>query len=246
MNNDSVIVFVHGGPGLSSSYFKEWFEYLRPSYDLFFYDQDYSKCSSGNAIEVLSNELVGKTVELAKYYSNIVFFAHSWGTFLLLSSIKRICSQVQCSKIRTIILSNPADLDWTNYQDSGNHLFDDMSESEIEKLSSCTDGLKIMQLALPYYVANHNNVPPIVIDKYDLAAYGLIDDEMRDYNIRELVDYLPLDRTHTIYCEFDFEKKEGSKELAEKTITHEFPGAGHFPFAEQPVNYASLIKGILT
>lgn len=246
MGKKSVIIFIHGGPGLSSSYLKGWFDYLKPSYDLFFYDQDFSKLAFGKAISTLSDELTEKINILAQKYNEIVVFAHSWGTFLFISSIGKIREYKAWSKIKKVILSNPADLDWMHYQDSGNHLFDDMPENELDMLSECTDGLKMMRLALPYYVADHMNVPEIEIDKYDLEAYDLIDKEMENYNITDLVDLLPLENTHTIYCEFDFEKKAGSKKLAEKTVTHDFNGSGHFPFAEQPERYSWLIKGILS
>ena len=245
MNNVPVIVFIHGGPGLSSSYFRGWFDYLQDSYDLFFYDQDYSKCKPGNAIDTLADELSEKISILAQEYNSIVLYAHSWGTFLLLKSILKIRQGIAWDKIKKIILSNPADLNWDSYQESGNHLFDDMSAEEIEEITNCTDGLKMMQIALPYYVADRVNVPEIVISKYDLAAYDMIDAEMKDYDISGLVNYLPLENTHTIYCEFDFEKRSGSRRLAEMTISHEFANSGHFPFAEQPQRYSLLINSIL-
>lgn len=242
---NKAILFIHGGPGLSSSYFKGWFNDLEDNYDLIFYDQNYNIHKGLSITTALCRELKSKLLITSQQYDEIVVFAHSWGVYILLKSIEDMKGQSYWKKINKFILTNPSDTDWANFCESGDKLFAKMSEEEMNKISSCVDGVELMKLAMPYYVGSISNVPDIEIDRYDMEAYDRISEEMEYYNVTDLVKLLPSDRTYTIYCENDFESITGSPELGQNTIVFHFSKAGHFPFAEYQEEYMKLIKEIL-
>ena len=88
--NNSAILFIHGGPGLSSSYFRGWFTDLEKTFDLLFYDQNYDIPNDANAIEFLTSELIKKLHDIVKKYNRVVIFAHSWGVFLVLQAFNKL------------------------------------------------------------------------------------------------------------------------------------------------------------
>ena len=241
----SAILFIHGGPGLSSSCFQGWFGQLEESYDLIFYDQNFDVPRGISIIESLCRELRNKVLITAQNHDEIIIFAHSWGVYLLLRSIENMMKQPFWKKISKFILSNPSDTNWHYFDESGERLLAKMPKDVIDMISSCDEGLKLMEMALPYYVGDSNNVPDIIIDRYDMAAYNRIIEEMENYDIGELAKLLPANRTYTIYCENDFESISGSPELANNSAVIEFPKAGHFPFAEYNDAYMSVLTEIL-
>lgn len=241
----SAIFFIHGGPGLSSSCFQGWFGQLEETYDLIFYDQNFNVPCGVSLIESLCRELRNKVLITAQNHDEIIVFAHSWGVYLLLKSIEGMMKQPYWEKIGKFILSNPSDTNWNNFDESGEKLFAKMPEKVINMISTCDDGVKLMEMALLYYVGNSNNVPEIVIDRYDMIAYNRIMEEMENYDVGELARLLPANRTYTIYCENDFESISGSPELANNSVVIEFPKAGHFPFAEYQDEYMDVLKEIL-
>ena len=157
----SAILFVHGGPGLSSSCFHGWFKQLEKTYDLIFYDQNYNVPNETSIIESLCKELRNQIYAAAQKYEEIVIFAHSWGVFLLLKSMQEIKKQPHCKKIIKYILSNPSDTNWNYFCESGDQLFAKMPKEIIKKISECHDGVELMGMAIPYYVGNSDNVPDI-------------------------------------------------------------------------------------
>ena len=242
---NSAIFFIHGGPGLSSSYFQGWFDQFTATHDLIFYDQTYDVPTGVSIIESLCKELRNKMLLMTQQYDDIVVFAHSWGVYLLLKSISDIKNKPYWNKISKFILSNPSDTNWKRFNESGDRLFAKMPENAMRKISECSDGIDLMKVALPYYVGDCNNVPDINIDRYDMVAYERISGEMENYDIGSLVKLLPKYRTYSIYCENDFETEEGSPELTENSIVINFPKAGHFPFAENQEEFMKIVKKIL-
>ena len=244
-NKKSAIFFVHGGPGLSSSYFQGWFEQLEQRYDLVYYNQNYDVPNEKSIIESLCRELRNKIFIATQKYDEIIVYAHSWGVYLLLKSVKIMVKQAYWAKISKFILSNPSDTNWNNFCESGNRLFAKMPEEVINKISICNDGVDLMKMAMPYYVGDCNDVPEIKIDRYDMVAYDRISEEMKNYDVGKMTKLLPTNRTYTIYCENDFENISGSPELMENSVVIEFPKAGHFPFAEYQDAYMRVLKEIL-
>ncbi len=242
---NSVILFLHGGPGLSSSYFGHCFDELKSTYDLFFYDQNYNKSDNDSILETLVDQFINIYIDMKSKYEEIVIYSHSWGDFILLKAAPIIQSSYNWEKVKRIIISNPADLSWDKYEASGERLFDGASEEEINSIISCEDGIQMMNLALPYYVGDKYNIPSLEFDRYDLEAYEALEAEMMDYDLTDNVNSLPLSITSTIYCEKDFETKDGSMALANNTQVFLFQESGHFPFAEKNEPYINLIRNIL-
>ena len=245
MIKDSAVLFVHGGPGLSSSYFKPWFDALTNKYDLLFYDQNYNIPENKTAIEALTEELYEKIHYAVSNYKKVVLFVHSWGVFVMLNVFYNYAGAEILDKLDKIILSNPSDSNWAEFCNSGDKLFAKMSQEEMNAISACSNGVQLMKLAMPYYVGSTEHVPNIAIDRYDMVAYDRISSEMEGYDIGYMVDSLPLGKVYTIYCENDFEQPIGSPELYNKTKVFSFKSAGHFPFAEYPQEYFDLLRGIL-
>ncbi len=244
--NNSAILFIHGGPGLSSSYFRGWFTDLEKTFDLLFYDQNYDIPNDANAIEFLTSELLKKLHDVVKKYDRVVIFAHSWGVFLVLQAFNKNDATFSFKKIEKIIFSNPSDSNWDEFCNSGDKLFAKMPNEEIDKISKCTNGIELMKLAMPYYVGSTANVPNIEIDRYDMAAYDRISAEMVGYDVTHIIQKLPKDKVYTIYCENDFEQISGSPEFLQYSNVYNFSNAGHFPFAEYPQKYIKLLYDILT
>lgn len=244
--NNSAIFFVHGGPGLSSSYFSGWFTEIEKNFDLLFYDQNYDIPINVNAIDFLVDELLSKLCSVVKKYEHTIVYAHSWGVFLTLQAFNRNDSSGLFNKIEKYIFSNPSDSNWESFCCSGDKLFERMSTKKINEISKCTNGIQLMNLALPYYLGNCKFVPNIIIDRYDTEAYERISAEMDGYDISAIIKKLPKEKTYTIYCDNDFEQTVGSPEFLQHSKVYYFPKAGHFPFAEYPEGYMELLYKILT
>lgn len=243
--NNNAILFIHGGPGLDSSYFDGYFFPLSDKYDLIFYDQDFG-LDSENMTLSLCKQLYGKIEDLLKNYKDVVIYTHSWGSYLLLEMMKLLDKENKLlGNVKKVIISNPTATTWSGFNESGDRLFGKMPDEIINKISNCTDGIKLIEMALPYYTGNLETVPEIKFRKYDMDAYNKLTSEMENYNISNVALLLDSSKTYVIYCANDFEDKTGSPELASKCICVSFEGAGHFPFAEKQKKYIELILRLL-
>ena len=241
-NNNDAILFLHGGPGLDSSYLRSWFNSLTTTHNLVFYDQDYKKAEK-SMIDHLCLQLITLLQSLSHDYESITVYAHSWGSYLFLNTLSKYDESQ--SMVNRVIFSNPSATSWKGFMESGDRLFSKMPQDILNEISSCSDGVKLMKIALPYYVGNANNVPEIPFAKYDLDAYSVAEKEMENYDISKLVGLLDSNKTFTIYCENDFEDISGSPEFNNFSKVIKFSDTGHFPFAERQADYIDLLRSIL-
>ncbi len=236
---NKVIVFMHGGPGLTSSYLYNWFDSLKNDYDLHFYNQEYADRGLG-IMYSLSEQLKSELFQLKDTYSEIILLCHSWANLILLNSI-RLDHEI-LKKVSKIIFSNPSSLKWESFNEFGSKLIKRIPENKVNSIISTTDGIEYMNKLLPYYVGDPNKVPPIVFDKYDMEAYDLVESELKGFNFTSECRLLNQDFCYSIYCDNDIETIDDSRELAENTKSFRFPYAGHFPFAEFNKEFISLLR----
>lgn len=238
----SVILFLHGGPGLDSSYLKSWFDDLRDDYDLYFYNQDYE--SHGNGILYnLYIQLLNHVNKLRSEYNDIILFCHSWSNIILLKSIEYDPNIIE--NFSKVIFANPSSICWDKFQEFGDKLFSRIPPNQAEQIMQCKTGLEIMKLALPYYVGNPNKVPLIHFETYDDMAFEKVSEELENFDLSAYCNKLSSDYCFTIYCENDIENIDDSMCLANNSKVFMFNKAGHFPFAEYNQEYMNLLKDIL-
>lgn len=241
MEKDSII-FVHGGPGMDSSYMKNWFKPLEEKYNLCFYDQDYSLSSNGY-MTTLTLQLKN-VVEKQKGQGQIYIFCHSWGSHVLLSALGEF--RQLTSIIDKIVLSNPSATTWNKFNESGERLFSKIPNSIYEKIVSTSDGRKIMEMALPFYVMHSDKTPSMDFGYYDTVVYNNVSAEIENFDITQYSYLLKKIKSYSIYCEGDFEIVDGSKDIYANTQSIRFEQAGHFPFAERNKEFLELIDEIFS
>lgn len=241
--NKNVILFLHGGPGLSSSYFGKWFDSLKYKYDLYFYDQIYQDKGLG-VMHTLYLQLLETVEKLKEKYTDIILYCHSWSNLILLKSVQY--NKNILNYFKKIIFSNPSSICWEKFSEFSNKLFNRVPSDSLTQIEHIEDSVKLMYAVLPYYVGNVSNVPDLYFDKYDTSAYDLVEKELINFDFTQECSYLDSSICYSIYCENDIEKVDDSQSLANQTQMFLFKKAGHFPFAEYNDSYIQfLLKNIL-
>lgn len=242
MKKSSVILFLHGGPGLDSSYLKGWFDSLSPDYNLYFYDQDYRNHNEG-ILYNLYLQLLEHVNNLQKTYQEIVLFCHSWSNIILLKSLE--FDPFFLANFSKVIFVNPSSVCWEKFQAFADKLFSRIPSDVIANIMQCKTGLELIRSTLPYYVGCPNHVPPISFEVYDDDAFDKVALELENFDLSAQCNKLSPANSFTIYCENDIESIDDSLCLAENSTVFTFAKAGHFPFAEYNEEFIELLKNIL-
>jgi proline iminopeptidase len=233
------LIIVHGGPGLEHSYLVKWLTPLADKRQLIFYDQ----CGCGQDKTPISRVSASLMVDQLMFLiealhlnSDVGFFSHSWGDYIVLSLLERY-SSVQ---VREAIFANPMGLTAERFEESGQRLIAKVPEhimTQLGEISSkeCSElDSSIMDLLLPYYVASSNFVPDIHFLSYSNSVYEKVVESLGNFDVREQCSYLP-EKTLVMYGAEDFEIPDGSAELKRPgSKVHIIPRSGHFTFAEAP------------
>lgn len=234
------LIIIHGGPGLEHSYLFEWLKPLAELRTLIFYDQLGCGQDKSPLSAVSGEEMIGQLAELIEELeldSSVGIFAHSWGTYIVLSFLHENQSEV-CSEL---IVSNPMATTLERFEQSGQRLISRVPEDVLSELGS-KSGADVMQALLPYYVASPSNIPPVQFSSYCEDVYDKVINSVGSFDLREASQELP-DKTLLIYGEQDFEIQSGSEELIDHAkVVETIPGAGHFSFAENPERFMAVVK----
>lgn len=244
------MIVVHGGPGLEHTYLVKWLSALADTRTLVFYDQEGSGRDSTSNPALTAKSAVAQLSALASsigWDSGIGFFAHSWGTFVLLKAL----GLGDAHAVRETVLCSPFALTWDRFGASGGRLMAripaDVTE-QIEALSKKTDdasGVALMQAAMPYYVAPGGSVPPMEFASYRGNVNTQVFASIEGFDCRDAARCLP-HRTLVIYGSDDFILPEDTEELQTDSVEIvTMDHCGHFPFAEQPQEFADVIRRFL-
>lgn len=244
------MIIVHGGPGLEHSYLFDWLRPLSRVRTLLFYDQLGSGRDSTPLEDVTSAALVCQLKSIIDKYGGtdqVGLFAHSWGSYLALSVLR---DEVH-SKIEELVLCNPFPLTSSRFAESGARLMERIPADvklQIEDLDQIRDdaaGLRLMEVALPYYLGQIGLIPDLCFASYSIAVNEKVFGDIGDFDLTDTGPLLPR-RSLLIYGEKDFIIEEDSKELqllhAEQRV---IDGAGHFPFAENPTRFTEATLSFL-
>jgi pimeloyl-ACP methyl ester carboxylesterase len=119
-----------------------------------------------------------------------------------------------------------------------------LTNQEIEEFEKSHNGTDVMRAALPYYVANRENTPPISFNFYDPAVFARVVETLDAYDCRNIVDRIP-PSTVLIYGDADIEVPSATEEIQGRASLAIIENAGHFSFAEQPRAFHSVVDRFL-
>jgi len=244
------LIIIHGGPGLEHSYLVKWLAPLADKRQLIFYDQ----CGCGHDKTPISRVSASLMVDQLMFLieslhlnSDVGFFSHSWGDYIVLSLLERYNSV----HVREAIFANPMGLTADRFEESGQRLMARVPEhimTKLEELSSQQDiepASAIMDLLLPYYVASSASVPDVEFFSYSNPVYEKVVESIGSFDVRDKCSYLP-EKTLVVYGSEDFETPDGSPELQRpSTKVHIIPEVGHFSFAEAPDIFLKTVSDFL-
>lgn len=241
-----VLVILHGGPGLEHSYMYKWLLPLASRFTLVFYDQ--IGCGKDKTIQSeinIKNTIAQfKDLILGLEITEFDCLTHSWGSFILLSSLPIV-------SVNRVILANPIGLTYERFEESGERLMDRVPENIQTKVGKLMENInninpvEIMEIMLPYYISQKAKMPNIIFDSYNIGTFDIIAEQLEGYNIINNVINIPRS-TLLIYGDDDFENQSGSCELkpyADKQVN--IPNVGHFSFAENNKIFIDSVENFL-
>jgi pimeloyl-ACP methyl ester carboxylesterase len=238
-NTKKPLVVFHGGPGLTSSYFASYLDFLAVRFEISYADkliEQYGPSSVHTATDILNQ--VGAR-------SPMGIFAHSWGAVTFLDAL--MTGQLR-APISWVVFCCPSALTRSEYEIAGKALLDRIPAEvlcEIDALERSPDpaaGTRIMQRALPYYCGSPQ-VPKLEFE-YSPQEYAAIMDSKGDFDVQGGVSYLPA-KIMVIYGTRDFADRSLTSALAAASATVVELPSGHFPFAEDPAGFQRAILSFL-
>jgi pimeloyl-ACP methyl ester carboxylesterase len=105
---------------------------------------------------------------------------------------------------------------------------------------------ELMNALMPYYLAEPRS-RPFKFTFYSQQLYDRVAAQMPDFDFRDIRGRLP-SHLLAVYGEQDFELPEGTSNLHEFLVQQLdiVRSCGHFPFAEQPEKFATVLSAFLS
>jgi len=227
-----LIIFIHGGPGMSSAYLRTSLKGLSEHYRLLFFDQlgcglsDLPPDFNISTVTESAAELINHhAAEEKEYY----VFAHSWGAYLFMRFINGHMLGLAPEKI---IFCNPAPLSSEVYDKAMRSLVSKMPREtllDIDKMAkrgTNKDGAALLRAALPYYCGRQENLPALDFE-YSLSSHKRIMAGMETYDFNK--DFSSIsDRSYFIFGSTDFIRPEDFQGVRNSFVLN----GGHYVFEE--------------
>ena len=241
------MVVIHGGPGLDHSYLVDHLSPLTASRTIVFYNQLGCGESRNLPSDFQVSALFVQFLSIVRDVSNgspIDVLAHSWGAYILYEALK-MRPEV---RIDRLILVSPVGLTRKRFDSSGERLMARIPDNvlkSIEEMEAQGRSATLMDLIAPFYCADPNMMPSIHFDHYNPQTYNKVVEFLGEYDCTDLKSYLPR-HTTLIYGENDIELPEETVEIPEATSIITIPRAGHFSFAERPLEFTAMVHRLLS
>jgi proline iminopeptidase len=243
------LVFLHGGPGMSSSYLMDSLSSLKEKYKLVFFDQlgcgksDIPPTLSIDSLVESSAEVINNLVNVPNYY----VISHSWSSFLIMDMLDKKLLKKQPLKIA---FCNPAPFDTQNFNNIGAKLFGRIPEKdvkEIEKLELlATDlaGEDLMKIALPYYSGRNDDLPNLKME-YRIPTYNSIVNSQSTFDFTKAVKKIIKD-CYFVFGDTDYITIDDFNGIIDANSENYFVlKGGHFSFDDDKIHFISIIKKII-
>lgn len=233
------IIFIHGGPGMDSSYFGSYFEELSQKYNLVFYNQLYNEKQPPKL-----SDLLKQLRQAVMDHKPCYVLAHSWGGFLILKAIAE--NIITKDDLEGIILIAPMSLTRERLKSASASLKDRLSSEHKQRLETIwqTDdfmkaGRDFLGMVTPYY--HYDRAFELQYSGiFHYHTWQALNKETGDYDVSNIVNVLP--KHLIIYGSADYLQPE--PEYSKENI-HIINEAGHYPFAEKQKETLQVIETFL-
>jgi proline iminopeptidase len=237
IGNGPRVIVLHGGPGFDHEYLVEPLEFLAGRRCLVFYDQP--GCGStpppaGGATPDHTFRHARSVLDTVCAKRPIGVIAHSWGALVLAGALAQDRSRTPA--FTEGLLVNPTAINRRDYEISRANFASRIPfKTKLRILLAVTarfDGMRIMNMLLPYYADNPATGDPRPI-RLNLETYRSVDRKLGDFDFSGSLS--PLNRLTIVRGQADFTTPLEIRELVETAASLvSLPGAGHFPFYEAP------------
>lgn len=252
------IVVLHGGPGLSHSYFKPHLNDLEKNFRVIYYDQRASGQSSIPSPDSISLQfLVDDLEHIRKEFKidKLNILAHSWGAVLATHYALKYPNN-----IRKLVLSNPAFLSREYDKEAGEITKRKTTkEDSTQRASIMAAGMnmnarqieELLKIGFRTSAYNRKNIDklnlniPETFQKANRALFGgLMKDEDMKKNLYDSLSQLTFP-VLIIHGAADVLPMSSIRRLEKNLPLNELiilDKSGHFPFVEEQENYLAVIK----
>ncbi|MGH1418946.1 MAG: alpha/beta fold hydrolase [Hyphomicrobiaceae bacterium] len=240
-----ILVF-HGGPGFSHKYLVRWLSFLSKTHTLLFFDQLSSSAPpfQDQNIAVSFDDTIKQAREIIADVSDgkqLTLISHSWGALVALTALKEF-PQLKLNGL----LINPVPSTRAGFDEVRDRLFARLPHSALEAIASPNSthlSAEELNFILPYYLSP-NSTAELDDLTFDLASYRQVYGSLGDYDIRP--ELHRLSECLLITGADDFIQADDLKDFISTCCsTSNIPSVGHFPFAEQPDQFQSLVSRFL-
>lgn len=247
MGQGPLVFVLHGGPGFDHSYLVSAFEPLAEKRTLVFYDQPGSgqSCSISDTLSPL--QIFSHFRCLSHSLCNgqpAGVIAHSWGSLVFIASL--LDEQLKGQPVAHFqegLLINPVPVSSGKYMACAKNLLKRIGFVDRLKLSwlavSDSDGGKIMDLLLPYYV-NHKSSLPHNKPSLNKKTYLKISSQLKDFDYSAHLDQLPRLSALSGACDFITSNLVDDLTPCFSTL-HIMERVGHYPFREEPNDFRNIL-----
>lgn len=231
-------IVVPGGPALSATYLKYGLAKSLHDFKLHFYDPLGAPESPVADVPSI-DDLVQQIFETAEKNNlkDYGLITHSFGNYLALKALTE-----KKARIRALLMISPMPFTSKNWHRAIKHLLEKIPKPILDKMEILSqkpgNDLEIFELCLPYYMAKPVKIPQF---PFDFKMCHSIAGQVGEYDYTSLIlsNRLPpwvciMGAADPFFIE---------KELF-TTNTIIIPNVGHYPFFENPAEFAKVIERI--
>lgn len=249
-NKDTLIILLHGGPGLSCGYFDSLINRLSINYDLFSYDQG-TQLSEKPQNWSISN-LVIELHTIIKKYSNrkIYLLAHSFGSVIAINyALKYFIN------IPLILISWIYDSDWLDLFQSNNRNLEEV-ELKLKKLNETTSNPntrlknRLLTYASYYFPERNVEIGKQLFNSLNYYPQITLDIESKwinEVSLKKDIENLrgPIVSIAGIEDKIVFPDYVAIGAKLNLNVQHFELATGHFPFIDDLENTALIIEAFI-
>ncbi len=243
------ILTVHGGPGMSYSYFFPGLNGITEHYRVLYYEQlpPRGKKSPGVTAADQVGELVDVISTISDSHGSVRLLAHSWGTYLALEALKETSTAVS-----HVVFINAIGLTWDRFVAAGGRLVDRVNPEDLpivealEAEGSEESGVALMERVGYAYLSPANAGMPLPhFDRYSPAINATIVASIEGFDHRSAYDWTCNTEIRYVWGADDYLSAADCAELAVHGESFVIDGCGHFPFDEQPDALTAVLLSAL-
>lgn len=231
-NTPVTIVCLHGGPGLDDSYFFPYLDAASSYTELFSYSQ------SGKTFQALVQELKNKLSSLGN--APLFLLGHSFGSFV----VGGLLRDHKVANLKGVIFSNGI----TNFEFLKDYYQAFPEEVEADDELETDDDYRnnTLRLTHQYFAATHLEQGREVLSKvrYDVKAFLGVSGDAIEQDLTQVWQNRDFPLLMLSGNEDDVVQPSYNSRLIEALRpeqTHEFQGAGHFPFVEKTEEFHQVV-----